>query len=187
MIIKLMGHDPAFRNWGMALALYDTQLKQLTLTGLDIAQSKIDKSVSTRKNSKDVEVADFTVRRIMPHIKDTQISFIEMPVGSKYPNYMLSYGYCCGIAGTLRAQGNSIIEVHSQDIKEILTGSRTASKDEVIIACMKAYPHLDWPMQTKKGVTTYIKGKAEHMADAVGAIRAGLETKEFNDLLSIIG
>jgi hypothetical protein len=159
----------------------------LDFLDIAIAQPPKDKHKSTRQNSKDVTAAHFTVQYIEPYIRYANINFIEVPVGSKGARAMFAYGYCCGIAGSMRAHNHSLIEVDAKQVKMAVTRDGNASKDSMIIECMKQYPHLPWPMKTAKGETTYVKGKAEHMADAIGAVKAGIKTKEFQDLLSMMG
>jgi hypothetical protein len=50
-----------------------------------------------------------------------------------------------------------------------------------------SYPTANWPMMTRGGITSIVAGKAEHMADAVGAIHAGLyKSTEFSKYLQTI-
>jgi len=59
-----------------------------------------------------------------------------------------------------------LVQASPQDIKRAVTGSKTASKDEVIAAIEARFPDIEWPTQT----TLW-----EHAADAVGAVVANLD------------
>lgn len=53
-------------------------------------------------------------------------------------------------------------------------GSKTASKQEMIEWAMHHHPEANWPMKTRNKALSVITGSAEHMADAIAAIHAGL-------------
>ena len=54
-----------------------------------------------------------------------------------------------------------------QDVKRAVTGSKTASKDDVIAAIEVRFPDVEWPKQT----TLW-----EHAADSVGVVLACLDS-----------
>ena len=63
-----------------------------------------------------------------------------------------------------------IIEVTESESKKVFTGKRTATKDEMIVKAMELYPDANWPYHQGSLSAT----KAEHMADAISAIHAGV-------------
>ena len=89
---------------------------------------------------------------------------------------------CIGILGYMRATGATIIEVSESESKKLFAGSRTATKDQMIQAAMGYYPDANWPMRGGKVVA----GTAEHMADAIAAIHAGVVTPEFSNLMKLL-
>ena len=113
------------------------------------------------------------------------MSFIEVPVGSQSSRAMASYGICIGILGVLRAQRIPFMEITASNVKKVMTGSTTATKKDMIDAAVSRYPDLNWPRYTKKGITQISSTHAEHMADAMGAVIAGTQSEQFNQLLSV--
>lgn len=99
---------------------------------------------------------------------------------------MASYGICIGVLGGLRAFGIPFFEVTPTEVKLATVGKKTASKMEIIERAMKLYPGDFWPMVTRSGKTSVSATKAEHMADAIGAIEAGLRTSQFQQTLPFL-
>ena len=59
----------------------------------------------------------------------------------------------------------------------------------MISAAMAEYPTANWPRQERNGATFKkgdLKGEAEHVADAIGAIYAGCATPTFQTLLKLL-
>ena len=50
---------------------------------------------------------------------------------------------------------------------------------------MKAHPEANWPMYKKNGVMLVSEAQAEHMADAIGAIYAGVRGNSFQQMLAL--
>jgi hypothetical protein len=48
---------------------------------------------------------------------------------------------------------------------------------------MAAHPEANWPMYKQNGVMVVSEAKAEHMADAVAAIHAGISCNTFQQML----
>lgn len=64
-------------------------------------------------------------------------------------------------------------------------GKKTASKQDMIGWAMDKHPEANWPMYKHKGINTVSEAKAEHMADSIGAIYAGLSSNLFQQMLPI--
>lgn len=99
---------------------------------------------------------------------------------------MASYGICVGILGALRASGIPFFEVTPTEVKLISVGKRTATKQEMICWGVENHPNAPWPTHTKKGKVLITEGAAEHMADALGAIYAGLASNQFQQVLPFL-
>ena len=94
---------------------------------------------------------------------------------------MKAYGVVCGILGTLRAEGIQIIEVTPTEVKKTFTGNKNATKEQMIAQAVQLYPDANFPMHRGQ-----IASKAEHVADALAAIHAGVSTPIFQNLLRIL-
>ena len=99
---------------------------------------------------------------------------------------MASYGICVGVLGALRASGIPFFEVTPTEVKLVSVGIKTATKDQMISWAVDKHPEANWPIQTVKGSPRIITSKAEHMADAVATIYAGMVSNTFQQLLSMM-
>lgn len=182
MIIPIAGMDPSLTHWGIAEANLD--LRDGFLVGepeLTIIEPEEITTKQVRTNSKDLYRAEQLAKTAYDIAQRCKVIFVEMPVGSQSANGMKAYGVCVGIVGMIRSLGVSVIEVQALDVKKALSGNRNASKKQMIEAAVNLYPHANWPRYTRKGVEQ-IPDKAEHAADALGAIHAGVVTPEFQQL-----
>ena len=75
-----------------------------------------------------------------------------------------------------------IIEVSPDENKKIFTGTKNATKQQMIDTAREMYPDANWPLHNGK----ISAAKAEHMADAVAAIHAGVQTPVFQNLMRLI-
>ena len=98
---------------------------------------------------------------------------------------MASYGICVGVLGALRAQGIPFFEVTPIEVKLAACGIKTASKSQMIDWAVKNYPKAPWPTYKENGSSLISSAKAEHMADAIAAIHAGISTLAFKQMLSM--
>lgn len=112
--------------------------------------------------------------------------FVEVPHGSQSSAAMKSYGMCIGLLGAVKGIGKRFFELSEREVKKATVGNHNATKSEMIAWAMKEHPELDWPMKTEKGVQSVVEGKAEHMADAVAAIHAGLQSEQFRQLTAMM-
>lgn len=172
--------DPSLRNWGLASGTIDLTTSQVEITRLALVQPKEETSKQVRKNSKDMEIAELLFSGVIASVKEADFVFVEVPVGSQSARAMASYGVCIGLLGAMRASGHPMIEVTPTEVKTVMTGNRNATKTDMIEAAYKKHPKANWPF--RNGV---LVSKAEHMADAVGAIYAGLATPAFKHLLKL--
>lgn len=182
MQIPVAGFDPSMRNWGLALALLDLQEGHLTTPHLEVIKTAEEpKGKQVRQNSFDLEASEALAKRALEAARRSKAVFVEVPHGSQSASGMKGYGICIGVLGAIRAEGIPIIEVSESESKKNFTGKRTATKDEMIQTAMQWYPQANWPMRGGKVVA----GTAEHMADAIAAIHAGVHTPMFQNLMRL--
>lgn len=184
MLIKVAGMDPSFRNWGLSSAMLDLDTGQLTadptLALIETGLEKQNKLV--RMNSVDLQDAETLFKGVYPFIKDAKAIFVEVPHGSQSASAMKGYGVCIGVLGCIRALGIQIIEVSEMECKMAFVGDRKATKKQTIQHAVDLYPSSNWPTHAGK----ISEGKAEHMADSVAAIHAGVKTPVFQNLMRLL-
>lgn len=187
--IRVCGFDPSMRNWGIAVADLDLESGLLDEPTLSIIQPRDEKSKQVRKNSKDLALAKQLFEGAFNVAKTCKVVFVEVPVGSQSARAMASYGVCVGVLGSLAGLGINIIEVSPEENKRVLTGNKHATKESMIKAALTLHPTTNWPRQERNGATFKkgdLKGEAEHVADAIGAIYAGCATPTFQTLLKLL-
>jgi len=183
--LQVVGFDPSLNNWGIAHATYCTVTKRIQIQSLDVIQPVVPKGKQVRQNSKDLVAATQLADGAMRAAEGAHAIFVEVPIGSQSARAMASYGICAGILGTMRAAGIQYFEVTPTEVKMISVGKATASKKEMIEWAKAAQPELVFPTYIKNGIAAIVEGKAEHMADAIGAIHAGIHSDPFQQLMKL--
>lgn len=171
------------RNWGLAFSSLDLATGVLDVPVLSVIKTGDEpKGKQVRVNSYDIERANTLYSNILPLVLSSKVIFVEAPVGSQNAAGMKAYGICVGLLGALRAQNIPLIEVTASEVKRAMTNSKTATKDQMISAAVAEYPTANWPRHG--GVIS--ASSAEHMADAIGAIHAGVNTQQFQNLMRLL-
>jgi len=182
--LQVLGMDPSLRNWGIAKGTYDTERKQLSIAKVDVIQPSFKWAKGVRQSHKDLVSANALIDGILPHLEDASMVFVEIPIGSQSASAMKGYGVCIGILGSLRGIGKPFFELSPSEVKIAATGSKTATKQEMIDWAVEHFPNANWPSKTIKGKQSIITGKAEHMADAAAAIQAGVDAPWFQRVIT---
>lgn len=180
----VVGMDPSLRHWGLCKVIYDTETEEIEVTELGVIEHTPVKTKQVRVNSNDLETAQVLSERITTFIKGADVVFVEVPVGSQSARSMASYGVCIGILGFLRSQGVSFFEITPSEVKLAAVGNKTASKNDMISWASTKHPEAPWPTTKRKGVMSIVSGTAEHMADALASIYAGLKLPLFKQSMS---
>jgi hypothetical protein len=180
MKIPVLGMDPSLRNWGLASAELDLATGFLDTPNLELVCPKDLSGKQVRQNSSDLHLAEQLATEVITKARKAKVIFVEVPHGSQSARAMASYGICVGVLGAVRSLGIPLIEVTALEVKLALSNKKTATKDEMIAAAMNFYPSCTWPMHHGK-----ITSKAEHVADAIGAIHAGVKTSTFQNLMRL--
>lgn len=181
MLIQVAGFDPSLTNWGIAEGQLDLDTGYLENVRLEIVSTEKGKNKQVRTNSDDLQRCEELARKALEVGRRCKAIFVEVPVGSQNASGMKAYGVVCGILGTLRAEGIQIIEVTPTEVKKTFTGNKNATKEQMIAQAVELYPNADFPKHRGQ-----IASKAEHVADALAAIHAGVSTPIFQNLLRIL-
>ncbi|WP_063894860.1 hypothetical protein [Burkholderia anthina] len=183
-IIKVAGLDPSMSNFGVALADLDVDSMELKVIDLILIETEPDQTKQVKKVSDDLRRA-YEVREGM--LKALQgrahVAFSEIPLGSaaKYNNAIFNAGF---VIGVLASCPIPIIEVFPMDVKMAAVGHRQAAKEEMIEWAVTKYPTAPWKTRTLRGKPVLTKSN-EHLADAVAAIHAGIETRDFEQMIAM--
>jgi Holliday junction resolvasome RuvABC endonuclease subunit len=183
MKLLVCGADPSLRNWGHSSGIYDTDTKKLTIQHVGVINPELPTGKQVRQNSLDLEAAKQLYAGSIEATRGAHAIFVEVPVGSQSARAMAGYAICVGVLGALRATNIPFFEVTPTEVKLASYGTKTATKQNMISWAMGKHPEANWPMYKHKGVNTVSEAKAEHMADSIGAIYAGLSSNTFQQML----
>lgn len=181
MKIPVAGMDPSMRHWGVAESFLDLTTGYLDTPRCSIIEPKEKKGRQVRQNSTDLAIAEQLAKQALGVARRVKVVFVECPVGSKSARAMASYGMCVGVLGAIRAEGIPLVEVSPEEVKLAFTGNKTASKNDMITEAVRLYPAANFPA----GRGDKLADKAEHVADAIAAIHAGVLTPMFQNILRI--
>ncbi len=175
--ITAVGLDPAFRNFGMAKTRISLSQNPdiIDYPLLELIETSKGKIKTIRTNSDDLRRSKELFNGLNPFIKDVDIIFVEIPVGSQTARAMASYGISIGLLASIDVP---LIQLTAYEIKKACTGNKNASKQEMIDWAVAMYPESNWITNRRRGLDVVSK-KNEHLADALGAIYAGMLTDEF--------
>lgn len=189
-VIRVVGFDPSLRNWGVAKGILypgDAHAEHvIEIQEVSVIKTDSEKKVGIRQNSQDLDAAETLAKGALAAAEGAQAIFVEVPVNSQSARAALSVGVCIGVLGALRAMGIPFFEVSPTEVKMITGHGKNATKRQMIDWAIAMHSDVAWPTQTKKGITTVVEGSAEHMADAVAAIYAGLASKSFKQMLPFL-
>ncbi|TXH14565.1 MAG: hypothetical protein E6R03_08915 [Hyphomicrobiaceae bacterium] len=178
--------DPSLRNWGWALGHYNLGTGAITIDKVGLIQPTLPTKKTIRVNHLDMISAASLAKGAHLVMRESQATFVEVPHGSQNARSMASYGICVGVLGTLRYGGQEFYELSELECKMASVGKKTATKAELIAWATKKHPEVTWPTYTRSGTVSISEAQAEHMADAVIAIHAGVSSIPFQQLLPML-
>lgn len=184
--LRVAAFDPSLRNWGMAKGTLCLSTLVPTIDRVSVTNPVLPTGKQVRQNSKDIAAAYQLTKAAWDFVQDAQAIFVEVPVGSQSSRAMASYGICVGILGALRAGSIPFYEVTPTEVKLAAVGSKTATKKQMIDWALQQQPNANWPYYTRDGQNIISETKAEHMADAIAAIYAGITLPSFQQAVAIM-
>lgn len=184
--IPVAGFDPSLRNWGFSLGTYCTDTDEIAIGEIGVICPNVPTGKQVRTNSKDLFSAQAHYEKASILAMSAKALFVEVPQGSQNARAAAGYGICAGVLGSLRAAGHPFFELKPDEVKLATGLTKTASKNAMIEWATSKYPDIAWPTYKKKGEVLITKDKAEHIADSIATIHAGIQLPEFQSLLSMI-
>jgi Holliday junction resolvasome RuvABC endonuclease subunit len=179
--IKLVGFDPALRNFGIAKATYDLSVGKIEFHDLKLVETEKQTNKVVRQNSDDLRRCRDLYKGMVEACEGQHFAIAEIPTGTQSARGMFSNGSMLGI---LSACPIPLIEVLPHEVKLAAVGHRQAAKEEMIEWAMTKYPHLPWLTRKSKGALVPVNAN-EHLADAVATIHAGVITQQFQQSISV--
>ena len=104
----------------------------------------------------------------------SDVIYIERPTGSQNASGMISYTVECFVFAYFKRLSMNVVWVSPLAAKHALTGDQNATKEQMVEAAMREYPHslnpaYDWLIDKNGKPYAY----NEHLADSIGIYLAG--------------
>lgn len=163
--------DPSLRNWGLCKGVLEQGQFRLT----DLSIHCTTREEATHRNVSDFERIQTILAGVVPYLPSDAVIFAEMPTGSQSARAMFSYGVVLTVLASLKEQGYRLLPLSPREVKQHSQGNVEASKEEMIHWAAATYPSSLWPVHRRNGQLRINASKAEHMADAVATVHAGLK------------
>jgi len=181
--IHVLGCDPALANMAFARMSLDLEHLELDLLELSIVQTErgADKKV-VRASSVDLRRAQELHAGMQSASKGCRLCFAEIPSGAQSASAARGLGIAVGVVASCPIP---LIQVQPLEVKMASVRSKTATKKEMIDWAFSLYPNANW-MRARGKSDGPLVADNEHMADAVGAVHAGILTKEFEAVRKIV-
>lgn len=173
MRVKFCSIDPSMSNLGVVSG-YITD-DGIEVTGLNLIRTKKSQDKTIRASSDTYQRCRTLLVGMHEVLIDWQpkVVFAELPTGSQSAAGMKSYGISICVMATINTP---IIQVTPQEVKVAATGNKTASKKDVIEWAREGWPDASW----------LYTNFDEHLADACGAVVAGIETDQWKQVMAIL-
>lgn len=177
--IRILGVDPSLKNTGIAIAEYDLASASYEVIHIDLFATEPAKGKVVRKSSDDVERMSIALEGVMKAIDEYKPAFAsgEVPVASQSARGAFSNGGCHMMFAAIRWR-IPLVQVNPMEVKQASAGPKHASKEEMIEWAVAKWPGLPWHTYKRLG-QVLMAADNEHMADACGAIAAGVKTQQF--------
>lgn len=188
--IPVMGVDPSLNNWGFSYGYIsispDSPISLEIVHGQVIQNKSKPSKIKQPKNVIDMNRASEIYIEMLTHLKTFKpyYVFVELPYGSQSSRAMMSAGLCTGVMGSLAEGYNTRYEVVTpRTCKKVTVGSLTASKEEMIKWVVDNHPEYSLPTRMLNGERVINSSQAEHIADSVAAIHAGILHKTYKSII----
>lgn len=183
MKIKVVGFDPSMTNWGCCLATVDVNTLEVAIQGLQIYQTESEARKGVIKQSDDLRRAIEVRNGMLKACDGAAFAISEIPFMN--PGGYASANFNSGlVTGVLASIEIPLIQVFPRDVKIAAVGHKDACKEEMIEWAITKYPDAPWLTVKRKGKMVPTKAN-EHLADAVAAIHAGIQTEQFRQALAM--
>ena len=179
--IEVVGFDPSQSNFGIVEASICVDTLEIDIRAMKVVSTTSEASKGVIKVSDNLRRAKEIQAAMREACAGKALAIAEIPlmITTMNPKIASLANYNSGMmVGILSAIQIPLIQVFPKDVKLAMTGLKDACKEEMIEAAMFKHPAAPWVMRKLRGnmVPTAVN---EHLADAVGALYAGIKTEQF--------
>lgn len=180
--IRILGEDPAFSNWGLALVDVDIETKELHPLWIDLVETKKSTIKSVRVSSDKLSRGRLISQRVRQAEQDCNLIAAEIPSGAQSASASNALGIALGI---VCGHSKPLIEVTAAEAKKYATGYSDASKGDMVAWAYEQWPDLEWARGRSKDMPNGLANKNEHMADALAIVKAATMTATFDNAVAV--
>jgi Holliday junction resolvasome RuvABC endonuclease subunit len=173
--VKVVGIDAAFAHMGIVTAQVGLKTLAITDVALELIVTDSEDRKTVRRNSDDLRRARVLREGILRICDGAVCAIAEVPVGSQSARASWTLGI---VVGVLAGVPVPLIEVTPSEVKLVATGSNKATKAEMIAWAVGKQPEANWKSRKQHGRNILTKDN-EHLADALAAVYAGVQTPTF--------
>lgn len=198
-VITMMGIDPSLTATGWTIAQVDTETcKIVSIVELGLIETAPTKNKQVRKSSDTLARARTIAQKLNERMRfhGVKVGVSEVPSGAQSASASHAFGICVGILASVPIP---LIEVSPTEVKVAATGSKIADKEDMVRWALTvpgaeeaffasevdlwAARANDWEFKVRG---KNVGKKAEHPADAVGAVEAALKSNQFRQLAAMM-
>lgn len=176
--VRVLGMDPALRNFGLALVDVEIPSKRLVPVKIGLIRTEKSKAKDVRHSSSQLRRAEEIAREVRAWETEAAMCAAEIPSGAQSSAAAYGFGVAVGVIG---GHVPPLIEVTAREVKLAALEKVSGSKREMIRWAMGNWPHLDWMMHRGKP-----QDHNEHMADALAAVKAATQTAQFDQAVAMM-
>lgn len=169
--IIVAGMDISLTNLALVKSTLDLKSGYLDEPKFKLITTAPSKDKTVVKRLDDVTRCRELYLGFQQYITGVDVLFVELPTGSQMYNGAKSYAVSCY---TLATTDIPYILIDPKYLKQCTAG-KGATKKEMIAWAREEFPDMNIPKAANR---------AEHVADALGAIYAGVTTNEFKLITS---
>tara|TARA_R110000851_G_scaffold59347_6_gene137359 strand:- start:436 stop:996 length:561 start_codon:yes stop_codon:yes gene_type:complete len=181
--ISILGQDPAFSNFGLALVDVDPITGEMSPLWIDLIETKKSTVKTVRVSSDKLHRARIISVRVREAEEFCTIIAAEIPSGAQSASASNALGIALGIVS---GHTKPLIQVSAAEAKKAATGYSDASKGDMVQWAYELWPDLTWVKGRSKDMPEGLANKNEHMADALAIVKASIETQTFKTIASVL-
>jgi hypothetical protein len=185
MKIRAISVDAAFANMGFAVV--DIEIADgktnVYCVDLQLCRTSSPDRKTVRKSSEDLRRAIELCHALKNAANGAFIAFAEVPSGSQSAAAARALGIAVGVLASCPVP---VIEVSPMEVKRVINSNSKVkvSKADVISWAVGLWPKAPWLRLSGKPSGRILKDN-EHLADAMAAVIAGIQTPEFKRLIAL--
>lgn len=181
-LIRVLGQDPAFSNYGLALVDVDVTTFEMFPVWIKLVETEKNKSKTVRASSDKLTRARKIIDTVRKAELECHIIAAEIPSGAQSASAANALGIALGIVA---GHTKPLIEVSAAEAKQAATGHKDASKGDMVEWAYDLWPDLDWAKGRSAQMPDGLANKNEHMADALAIVKASLKTETFKAMAAL--